>query len=960
MSDHEHSDTNLTRREFLHTAVTHGALLSSAAGILAAGTDGRADSASSFLPGSDWPMYRHDPALTAQTPLKGGLATAPQSIWSIDLGGPKVAAESVALHDVTGDGQVDLLILGIDSVTCRDSLGKLLWKADDLLNPVIAHVLDFAGDGSRGILLSTSRAGQIDTYLINGGTGKVTHLWRDQNNFGGHTRVGKLLPGVAGLQIAVTASGQTPPEPQGGDVRLVSFEAGIDQPNFRIRQHLTGVVYSPLLLFADLDADGEAELVVISHEQVWTFDTQTGQRKLTARYSGQIRTYYATIAAVKLNPNDKFLSLVMINPHLPGLKVISQDGATFAKEHWKVVIGGLEDQYQKHVTVGPAGPDLLYDLHRDGRYLIFVSVKNEHHDGATSLVIFDAKSGHRVQELPSAQILSVDDLDGDEKLELLLQRGTDLLIARWHDDQLQTIHALANVTPLLRPLPLEGTLSLYSGNSPNTKGNRLVWRESEGSKDFLLQFPEGVFSCRLEQDGLKKTRAITTHEALSNHSPLKQQSEQIAWDGQKVITSVAGQEVYCYVVPTRTTYLAHPPIVADLEGSRRIVVRNADAQYVSYSPDGIKLRVLVEHPHEGFELITDPAGIGPIVCDVDGDGKNEILATVVGSDKRPACVIMSEDGQVKRRIELPPGLTGMARGPTGRLAIGRWILVRMSGEGLDHERLFRVVAFDGRTGQQMWSRDHYGSYGPNPVSFVAHFPSAVVDFDGDGTDDWLACSENFYGIIDVKANRDLVPNMFLSNAIEGHWTAYSFPTVGRMEPRGKPVVLHHGAFSLSLVADLEGRPLWHYGMTRDTGGTVWGQLVDLDGDGRAEVLHAQPDGLLRCFSAQPTKHCPLCPAETPKEGQGAIERWHLDLKRPISRLIAAELDNDGRMEVLFGCGDGKLYALGERDGKPQILWTVDLKRRVGEPVIADLDGDGRPEVLVATEDGQLHCLKCRA
>ena len=87
----------------------------------------------------------------------------------------------------------------------------------------LVDVLDFAGDGSRGLLLTTARAGKIDTYMVHGRSGKVTHLWLDENNFGGHTRVGKLLPDVAGLQIAVTASGQTPPAPHGGDVRLVAY-----------------------------------------------------------------------------------------------------------------------------------------------------------------------------------------------------------------------------------------------------------------------------------------------------------------------------------------------------------------------------------------------------------------------------------------------------------------------------------------------------------------------------------------------------------------------------------------------------------------------------------------------------------------------------------------------------------------------------------------------------------------
>ena len=50
-------------------------------------------------------------------------------------------------------------------------------------------------------------------------------------------------------------------------------------------------------------------------------------------------------------------------------------------------------------------------------------------------------------------------------------------------------------------------------------------------------------------------------------------------------------------------------------------------------------------------------------------------------------------------------------------------------------------------------------------------------------------------------------------------------------------------------------------------------------------------------------------------------------------------------------------ALGEQDGKPQVLWSVVLGRRVGEPILADLDGDGHAEILVAAEDGRLYCLK---
>jgi len=118
--------------------------------------------------------------------------------------------------------------VGADSIACRDNRGRLLWRLDNLLNLTIIDILDFAGDGSRGILMTTTRAGKVDTYIVNGLTGKANHLWLDENNFGGHTRIGRLLPDVPGVQIAATASGQTPPAPHGGDVRLVSFEEGLD------------------------------------------------------------------------------------------------------------------------------------------------------------------------------------------------------------------------------------------------------------------------------------------------------------------------------------------------------------------------------------------------------------------------------------------------------------------------------------------------------------------------------------------------------------------------------------------------------------------------------------------------------------------------------------------------------------------------------------------------------------
>src|SRR5207249_8093176 len=158
--------------------------------------------------------------------------------------------------------------------------------------------------------------------------------------------------------------------------------------------------------------------------------------------------------------------------------------------------------------------------------------------------------------------------------------------------------------------------------------------------------------------------------------------------------------------------------------------------------------------------------------------------------------------------------------------------------------------------------------------------------------------------------------------------------------------------------DLQGRPLWDYGLTRDTGG-AWGLLADLDGDGKQEALSVQPDGVIRCFAPEAAgERCPRCPPEAALTAvnHAGRPRWELDWKGPVSRLIGADLDGDGRWEVLFGDRHG-LHALGERGGKPQLLWTVPFDRTVGEPILADVDGDGRAEILVPVEDGRLYCLQ---
>jgi hypothetical protein len=67
MTSPDSREPSLTRRAFVQATVCTGA-----SGLVAAA--GEQSAAPAFFAGRDWPMYRHDPALSAASPIRGGLA----------------------------------------------------------------------------------------------------------------------------------------------------------------------------------------------------------------------------------------------------------------------------------------------------------------------------------------------------------------------------------------------------------------------------------------------------------------------------------------------------------------------------------------------------------------------------------------------------------------------------------------------------------------------------------------------------------------------------------------------------------------------------------------------------------------------------------------------------------------------------------------------------------------------
>ena len=68
----------------------------------------------------------------------------------------------------------------------------------------------------------------------------------------------------------------------------------------------------------------------------------------------------------------------------------------------------------------------------------------------------------------------------------------------------------------------------------------------------------------------------------------------------------------------------------------------------------------------------------------------------------------------------------------------------------------------------------------------------------------------------------------------------------------------------------------------------------------------------------------------------------------------ADLDRDGRMELVVACSDGTVDLL-KADGRPALGWPVHLERECfAPPAAGDTDDDGRLEIAIADASGRVH------
>ena len=151
-------------------------------------------------------------------------------------------------------------------------------------------------------------------------------------------------------------------------------------------------------------------------------------------------------------------------------------------------------------------------------------------------------------------------------------------------------------------------------------------------------------------------------------------------------------------------------------------------------------------------------------------------------------------------------------------------------------------------------------------------------------------------------------------------------------------------------------------------------VADVDGDGRDEIVLAVSYFFDKEYYDNP-RHRDEMPEGVSDLGKYVANaivvvdyetlktKWraHLDLSTDTVSFRAyaygaptpADLDGDGRMEIVVGTSVGFLYVLRGEDGSVVRGWPKQMGEIQGQVAVADVDGDGEPELVAADTRGSV-------
>jgi len=875
--------------------------------------------------------------------------------------------------------------------------GERVWKSPALGIEGICTLADVDGDGKTEVIASSGK----DLFILSSEDGRL--LWRYY--FGPPRSSGTYPLMVLAHQLDKSRNGMQVFVGLMSAKEVLVFDFSNGAANGKLWHTLwMNDAFNPTVVVADMDGDGQEEIIVTKLGAIYLFNPITGELKRQYDWisGGERRRNYGLFQIIDID-KDGVLECVAISSAVTRhLSVVDNDGKGNLTLLWDRFI---EHIYPTDTTEVRYTINSVRDVDGDGFPEIVVSLFNTRRDESWWLEVINPINGKVKAEIPYHYLWGVQDVDGDGVFELLTsveekrvpKRLSQLQVFDWNGKEFAPMWQTSEARFAGRVFSSQGERSFFRGGyiefdevwfeRLNGKVGFFVITESqkESKIHYVVAEPKSIREQTIALERLAHLRIAAICDVNSDGA------------NELVLTAERGE---IYVVDADGTILSQfksgakpssSPIVfhSKRQGENFLAIPDTaeEIHLLRFDKVGTEQRsVSTQQPtlalwnnnlqnsmgsetYYSTGLVWKRKGKGrrgwnytyhsPYITDIDGDGEYEML---IGIEKNGASAlqVLALDGTVKKEFEFqefPPPKHGSRIGiyewlyvPTNHGA-GHLLISFYSSASMNSEE---TLCIDIATGKKRWRRKEVGEgeygrgFGPWGLTTI------------------------------VPSSKNSIDALFLAKDTVCHFDT------GSGEWRQNPWVLREATMKVMEEAGTLDTSPQSLASNADPF-TAYGSVIicDVNNDGMEEFIFAGCFGALGVMNQNHDilwwKSVPLSdlsmryPGVADIDGDSIIElgvgysrgeficysaetgdvKWQINLGSVTSDIVSCDIDGDGYAEFIAGMADGRLLAIGNGG---VIKWSYDFGFSVGSPVIADFDGDGLAEIFVVVGDGWLYSM----
>jgi outer membrane protein assembly factor BamB len=713
------------------------------------------------------------------------------------------------------------------------------------------------------------------------------------------------------------------------------------------------MLFSPLPITGDFDGDGKPEVAILPWYELLVLDARTGAIRDRCRFTeGRSYGYFGVY---DLNGDGKS-EFVVISDFCKHYDVLGYRNGKLCLL-WQ---RNIETDISNPQKILRAYPRPAADVDGDGKLEILVNLYNNTGDGRWHIIVHDGMTGAVKADLVDEHLQGIADLDGDGVAELLTVRTTGagipdrgtIMVRSLKGGQPRTLWQCAN--------------SAWQTWDPPTPLN-VNTAATLGQRDVLCRVIGGVARAVIRQPATGPSGGVSLRLATwgkgrfdlgAGISGSGLQAVAIDDRGRMLVraTTALGGQLRATVTAGKARAICSAQsgntpgavIVTRQPGQvpPLVIAQGSDESLVAVRPPmpGKPAAEAWRIPARGQSTNWPSEFRGPVVADLAGDGGRQILYATSAPDGSARFVAANLDLREVWRHDFPEIPGTPPVWNTGG------IILWQAGHFTD-KRAMDVLVTVRRS--------------------MMHSEETLLLSGRDGRQVWRRNREisgrGVGGVPFAVADYD---GDGLDDAASFHPSIYyvlkgsTGKDIVAMDTTWPQVPAKPVYWGLPIAGDFEGngRTSTFFaterasmtGLVRADGSLAWWDALDKSPHWLPAVGNFDGDGKLEVIGVGYEDGVRCYDAATGKV------RWRMSLPTEAAGLAvaSADINGDGRDEALVACGT-TLSCIGKFPASDTgtILWQIALPTTVGPPTIADVRGDGRASILLCGADGYVYCIE---